>query len=86
MGLLSRAGHSTIVSSVRNDNETMLDNVIELQWPEKKMKIVRSQCLGVATTNIDLMQEPTILWPENMVLCPALLFCAYYCNRLNIAW
>ena len=36
MGLVSRAGHSTIVSSVRNDNETMLDNVIELQWPEEK--------------------------------------------------
>ena len=44
------------------------DNVIELHGPKKIRQILRFRCLnGVGTTNRDITQKPTIVWPDNMV-------------------
>ena len=55
--IYGRAGHATICLAMRRCN-----NVIELEGQDK---MSRSRCLnGVATANIDILQEPKMLWPK----------------------
>ena len=55
--IYGRAGHAKICLAMRRRN-----NVIELEGQDK---MSRSRCLnGVATANIDILQEPKMLWPK----------------------
>ena len=78
MSLECRAGHATIIFSfaittTRQRNRTYVTR--------KDTNMSRSRCLnGEATTNLDIMQQSTIVWPENLVtlsrnvvVCPAQL-------------
>ena len=65
------------------------DNVIELGGHENIQQMIRYRCPnghGVATTNIDITQKPTILWPEKHghFVEQAVLSRAQLCSFLNV--